>query len=583
MPAPPPIVFGPSFASKHQRKPMDFTENWGEGEMFAWYGRRRERSPISVALTQLQVRIDKGGAVPHRFVLASMKDGSRIRFDRRPETGKIGALVSETLGPSKYRKAGDDYCTLSETEVENIEKSTQCEIKFNLPDDTDLLLVLSAAFAIANDGDLRNYNLATFNCFFFSWTIVMIVVRHAIPFTVPPPEKVISRLDPAVAKLTAPLTRKIVDALLSLVLDTITTFRIKTGRSLNKGLSKRELMIWGLPTNTVRLLLKGCLKMRLNFGLEVHLEKVVRGQLQSRVKPLLEQVLTNQGAANDNVKNQLWFDHLRAAFGPPVRKELLKIVWTAILETLKSGYEDMKTEHLSDNIADNPKIHILYRLKYQLLGENVAQFTRVWNEALHHALPAASKILQQEDANISESDIDSPEAEIALHKKMFNGAFKNASDAALEAAKQVVGEPESASNISERHKMWKKVWEVWPAVWDSAQDKAEEMVVDLIRETMSEIVDMVAMEVVVAVGDSPIPVDAVAYPGPGKSQKKDTPLSLSSLSVFQTRIAEHVRSARDRRKQAETHIKDIQDAMTRAWIKSKDTYQPWPIKTEPPM
>ncbi|KDN36571.1 hypothetical protein RSAG8_10745, partial [Rhizoctonia solani AG-8 WAC10335] len=456
MPAPPSITFSPSFTSKHKRKPMEFTEKWGEGEVFAWYGRRREGSEDSVALTQLQVRIDTNGAVPHRFVLASMKKGSRIRFDRRPET----SLLNETLGPAKYRKAGDDFCTLDEDEVQKIEAATQCEIQFNLPDGTDLLLVLSAAFAIANDDKTCNYNLATFNCFFFSWTIVTIVVRHAIPFTIPPLDKVISLLNPAIAKLSPSLTRKIVDALLSLVLDTVTTFRKTTGRSLNDGLSKRELMTWGLPTSAVRLLLKGCLKMRLNFGLEDRLERVVHDQLRDRMKPLLEDVLTNQGAANDNIEKQLCFDHLRDAFGPPVRKELLKIIWNILLEALEAGCADsMVTENIPDDIANNPKIHVLYRLKYQPLGVNVAQFTRVWNEALHHTLPAAGKILQPEDGNTSasRSDIDSTEAEIALHKEMFNGAFKNASAAALKAAQRVVNEPGSIPKNPRRDEMWEEV------------------------------------------------------------------------------------------------------------------------------
>ncbi|KAJ1300502.1 hypothetical protein OPQ81_005315 [Rhizoctonia solani] len=514
MPAPPPIVFTPSSASKHQRAPMNFTATWGEGDMFTWYGRRRQQSEHCIVLEKLQIRIDSAGPVPHRFVLALMKDKSIIRFDRRPETGKVCTLINETLGPAEYRKAGDDFCNLSPGEFSKLEDTTQCEIEINLPDGTDLLLVLSAAFAIANDEETRNYNLATFNCFFFSWTIIMIVARHAIPFTIPPPEKVIELLVPAVTELSSALTKKIVDALLSLVLDTITTFRSKTGRSLHKGLSKRELMIWGLPTSTVRFLLKGCLKMRLTFGLEDHMREIMDGQLKKHMGPLLAEVLTSQGPTNDNVEKQLWVDHLRDAFGPPVRRQLLRIVWTALLDSLLAiaRCDDLNTKEIFEHIETDPRVTLIFRLKYRLLGPNVVQFTRVWNEGLRDALPAASKILDRENGILSDPAFtsDNLDDERNMHRRMFDSAFKAASDAALEAAKRVVGE--TVSKNRKRDEMWETVWEVWPDVWGSTQGKAENMVVDLITETMSEIVDLVAMNVVVAVGsDRTRPVQAVAH------------------------------------------------------------------------
>lgn len=586
---------------------MEFTKKWGEGEMFAWYGRRRQQSEGSVVIQHLQIRIDNG-TPPHRFVLAFMKDGNIFRFDRRPETSKVGALIGETLGPAEYRKAGDDYCRVLPEEMPELEKVTHREIQLDPPEGTDLLLILSAAFAIANDKEACKYNLATYNCYFFSWTIIMIVARHAIPFTMPPSERVIEFLEPAVAKLSFSLTRKIVDALLSLVLDTITTFRRDIGRSLNKGLGKRELMVWGLPTSMVRFLMKGCIKMRLNFGMEKHLRDTVTRQLQKHMKPVLDAVLTSQGPANDNVKTKLWVDQLKDAFGPPVRKQLLEIVWTALLEALKDGCGDLDSKEIFDHIAagtndPNGRISTLFRLKYRLLGPNVVQFARVWNEALHDALPAASNVLKQKNSAVpdSASTSDSPQderelpatntvsepadsavpnsgsssdnlaEERKLHKEMFDGAFTAASKAALEAAQRVVNETEFTTTNSRRAEMWDIVWTRWDSIWGTARDNAESMVVDLITDTMSEIVDLVAMKTVVAVGSDKVqPIEVVHH---RKSQKKED--HLLSLSAFQTRITKHVRSAAGPRMQIETHLASIQAAMTRAWITSRETYKPW--------
>ncbi|KAH7335875.1 hypothetical protein B0J17DRAFT_719522 [Rhizoctonia solani] len=654
MPAPPAIAFGFSSASKHERTPMHFTKNWGEGDMFAWYGRRRQQSKGSVIIERLQIRIDNG-TPPHRFVLAFMKDGTIFRFDRRPETSKIGALISETLGPAEHRKAGDDYCWVLPDEIQELERGTHREIELNLPEGTDLLLVLSAAFAIANDEEACKYNLATYNCYFFSWTIIMIVARHAIPFTMPPSQKVVDLLKPAVSQLSSSLTRKIVDALLSLVLDTITTFRRDIGRSLNKGLGKRELMVWGLPTSVVRFLMKGCIKMRLNFGMEKHLKDTVTRQLQKHMKPILDAVLTNQGPANDNVKTKLWIDQLKDAFGPPVRKQLLEIVWAALLEALKDGCGDLDSKEIFNHIAagtsdPNGRISTLFRLKYTLLGPNVVQFARVWNEALHDALPAASSVLKQKDSAAPDpastinnlknerglptaSEVLKPENsavpesgsapdslgdERKLHKEMFDGAFTAASKAALEAAQRVVSETASTTTNSKRDEMWEIVWAKWEGVWDSARDNAEGMVISLITDTMTEIVDLVAMKTVVAVGSNesqPVdaaahhrkqedhllswsafqtriaeyvrsavdskdavaavenneaqPVDAAAH---HKQPQKD---SLSNLSAFQARITKHVRSVADPRTQTATHLASIQEAMTRAWLTSRETYTSW--------
>ncbi|KAH7325264.1 hypothetical protein B0J17DRAFT_528996, partial [Rhizoctonia solani] len=148
------------------------------------------------------------GTPPHRFVLVCTQDGAWHRFDRRPET--------------------DDFCEVDETAFVTIEKILQREISMIMPPNTDLLWILSICFAISRDDQARYYGLLKYNCYFFSWTILLVVTRHALPFSVPSPHNVIQNLRPDLVHLSHSLTKKLVQALLSIVLDVITSVRDET-------------------------------------------------------------------------------------------------------------------------------------------------------------------------------------------------------------------------------------------------------------------------------------------------------------------------------------------------------------------
>ncbi|KAF8750941.1 hypothetical protein RHS01_09064 [Rhizoctonia solani] len=396
----------------------------------------------------MQIRIDNGKP-PHRFVLVFMDDDSIVRFDRRPETSKFGALISEALGATECRKAGDDFCLLISDDLSKITQTTYCEIEIDFKDaeKRDLLLVLSAAFAIANDEVTNKYNLATYNCYFFSWTIVMVVVRHAKPFVLPP------------------LQKKIVEALLELVLDTITTFRRETGHSLNSGLSKPA----------------------------------------TKCGPSLEKILVNQQLIADSVHEKLWVDQLMGAFNKPVRKQLLEIVWKVLLEALATGYADMhaSTKNIFDHITTDSRIDPFYRLKYRILGENVVQFAHENNV----------NGVNDSDPPNPIPPLDSPEGydEEKMHRDMFNRAFRAAERAALNAAKRVVEETTSSAKNPKRDDMWGVVWSKWDVVWEHARTRTEDKVIKLIKDTMTEIVELLVKNVISAIGnDEAQPVNVTA-------------------------------------------------------------------------
>ncbi|KAG9090663.1 hypothetical protein FS749_000382 [Ceratobasidium sp. UAMH 11750] len=537
-----------SSPGKEARQPMEFGSTWGDGEIFKWYYTKLPRRTMN----RLQIRITTTGAVPHRFVVAFMNDDPICRFDRRPlNTNGATLLVETATTPS--RRAADEAAVVNTTEYAEIRLTSRVEVDVALPQETDIDMVLSACYAIAQDEKASIYALREYNCYFFAWSIVMIVMRHTLPFEIPPPADVRTRLESRLQDVTTALTNKIVGALLKIVLDTITTFRTETGRSLYPGLSKRELAVWGLPIPVVRALLHQCLKLRLHFGLRQKLEDQVRSQLLGRTDEVLQQVLSNQDVIGTDIQNRLWLFDLNEVFNSPVKNKILDILWDSLLDALSEGYGDFTQEEFEQEIGQLPLLH---RLKYRFFGKNVMQFSQLWNEALHAALPAARAAGHGQYTPGTS------------HERMFELAFSAGCAAALQAAKAVVQRTSPILNNPKRDRMWEKVWSVWDKVWDVTRSNAETMVVDLINSTMNEIVAWVSQDVVKEIGNRE--VQKITASINFKKKKSSRELSLGS---FQQWIRDFILSVPA---QTTAHQLNIETAMAQAWDISRTTYQPLP-------
>ncbi|KAG8712792.1 hypothetical protein FRC11_014192 [Ceratobasidium sp. 423] len=481
-----------SFASKKKRKLMEFSDKWGDGPVFDWY---HSLKASSTTVIRLEIRIDDGKP-PHRFVLAYLESGTICRFDRRPETAKPGTLVLETLGGLSTRKAADDFSEVNQNELEDLKNSTHCELDLTVPHSTDLLHVLSACFALSQDEEARDYALLKYNCYFFSWTLVMIVARHTLPFVVPSPEDVAERAAPALNNLTNSLTDKTVNVLLNLVLHTIAEFRARLGRSISGGLRKRGVIVWGLPMGVVRFVLRQALRYQLYFGLRDQLKQKTQEQLANSMKPMLQELLGQRDTAHTiiQVDKRLWIDELMEDFRPLVREQLLKILWDVIMNIIspETTATDPEASGATPAPEDRPKLSI--RIKRRLIGD--FQFVKMWNDALKAGLPAAR------EAAYGKADPSQFKSTQEMHSEIFNIAFKAASVAALEAAQKAAADTKEKMNNPKRDAMWKKFWEVWDDVWDSSRRKGETMVIQVVEGAVEDIVQLVAQHLVEAVGNN---------------------------------------------------------------------------------
>ncbi|KAF8595685.1 hypothetical protein BDV93DRAFT_564103 [Ceratobasidium sp. AG-I] len=533
-------------ASKTARHIMHFGTEWGTGSIFDdWYHKLRTSENSSTFIDKLEVRLTSG-AIPHRFVVTYLQDGRVFRFDRRPET------------PDPATSAADDVCEVK-TPADKLEiQGSYLEVALSLPPKTDILLVLSACYAVSQDKKASEYALLAYNCYFFAWTITMVVTRHVFPFNTPSPDDVQSRLSTRLDDVTQSITKKIVGALLSIVLDTITTFRTHTGRRLYRGLSKRELAVWGLPLPALRLLMRQCLKMRLHFGLEAKLKEQVHRELSQSISPVLAQVLQKQQDTTKHlVENKLWLDDLVDVFRLPIEGRILDILWDGILEAVSAGYGDVSGHDFLQTIG---KENRLSYLKYRFFGRNVVQFSQIWNAALHAALPAAREKGRKQRLLGKDGKID--------HAAMFNLAFKAGRDAALQAAQKIVAKTGPELNNKKRDEMWIIVWEAWEGVWNSSQENAEKMVVDLIESTIQEIVGWVATDVAGEFGTGKgREVQAVIK---HKADKISSQGDSMSLGDFQQRMKNFIHSTP---MQSAEQLESVETAMISAWEFSHKTYR----------
>ncbi|KAG9077993.1 hypothetical protein FRC06_008606, partial [Ceratobasidium sp. 370] len=317
---------------KKARCVMEFGTVWGEGEIFNWY----RDTLTNRIINRLEVRITRD-AIPHRFVVAYMQDGSICRFDRRPRTPQsvFIPIGPQDLDEELADRAADEACIVNRAELLEIELSTRWEIRLNLPAEADILLVLSACYAIAQDKEARTYALREYNCYFFAWTIVMLVTRHLLPFTVPSPAAVESRFNSRLAEMSSAIADRLVQAMLQVGVNVLAAFDRATGERFNQGLSKQGLAVWGLPAPVLHGVLRQWFKIQLRFCLKGRLEQQVRSQLEIRTVSAIRTMLETRAAEGnqdgarehdgiaDAVENQLWLGQLLADLRQPIHDGLL--------------------------------------------------------------------------------------------------------------------------------------------------------------------------------------------------------------------------------------------------------------------
>ena len=143
-------------------------------EVIYWYN--HHASEDSTAIDKIQLRKDHQHPYYHEGIIIFTRGGHTYRVDRRPD---VDAAFDTIM-----REGCTAYDTIEEidsTAFKELGGTSDCVVEFHWRGEQtiDLLFVLAICFRIHNDKWAKRYTLQHFNCYFVSWTIIMVIVRSA--------------------------------------------------------------------------------------------------------------------------------------------------------------------------------------------------------------------------------------------------------------------------------------------------------------------------------------------------------------------------------------------------------------------
>ncbi|KAG8743399.1 hypothetical protein FRC11_013889 [Ceratobasidium sp. 423] len=445
----------PSAKSKPIR--LDFSEGWGYGPMFNWHNSLAV--PQAKYIKTIQIWKEVSGPVPHRFIVVRTQDNHDHRFDRRPDRSPdapadtIGLLFNQAV-------ACEDSCVLN-VDIGDIKQISECEIELNLDGEVDILVVVSTCYAMHTDEDTRQYSFLCYNCFFFSWTIMMVISRHNRPYEVPSYESVIGRFlseaSEQIIKFTADEGASLI---LELVVDTVTSIERRERSSISPASGSRGQGGWGMPIRILQFRCRQALTTRLRFSLQTQLMKVVREQVIHMASEMQRATLSHH-IQKDVLNKHLWIDDIRPMVKEVLEKELKKCFWEAIIEIAAGGLGSTGPQEIERQLREPG-------FMFSLLGKDIRRLCAVCSAALHGALQA-SRDVKQDLGNLD-------------HNDAFDRAWNAARRGGLEGAREIF---EKSLHILKtppsKVEQYNAVWRIWDECWADAQERTRTRTVSKIK------------------------------------------------------------------------------------------------------
>ncbi|QRW13127.1 hypothetical protein RhiLY_12126 [Ceratobasidium sp. AG-Ba] len=417
---------------------LDFRQGWGVGSVFTWY--RGLSNPGAHLIDKIQIWKRISTPVPHRFIVVHMCDKSVHRFDRRPDPG-----LTNTVDLISNQAVASQDAYQSDVSIKQIEESAVCEIELHVGAQVDLMTVLSTCYAISEDTLTQKYSFLRYNCFFFSWTILMVVARRCLPYQLPQAETVICRFNKEINPITEFLLHEFIDFFRDLIVEVLTIFRNKAGNRLHVGMSPLAKITWSLPVGFIRFFWRRIFSLRLYLGWRKQLASKFQTELKTAVQRVGD-ALQSMERAQELLDEHLWIDDAKDPLKEAIKKESIKLVWKSVLEAVSAGLGDFTPEEFAAELA-------ISELKFSLRGRNAAQYTAVWNASLHGGLQAVKGVGERLDGT-------------ETHEVAFEKAWNAARNAARHAAQTVVRNTSNLMKQPGRDEMWQVVWEIWDDCWD---------------------------------------------------------------------------------------------------------------------
>ena len=151
--------------------PLIFDDR-GYGPVIDWYNEHKNVGPTTIHKMHLRKEYR---APAHEFIWVLTRSNRAYRIDRSRGGPVLDTVMEQGVPPH------DTITPLGSASITELDESSYCMVQLYWGDErtVDLSLVLNICFQIHYESG-RRYKLLTHNCYFFSQTIIMIVVRKTV-------------------------------------------------------------------------------------------------------------------------------------------------------------------------------------------------------------------------------------------------------------------------------------------------------------------------------------------------------------------------------------------------------------------
>ncbi|KAG8716989.1 hypothetical protein FRC09_014913 [Ceratobasidium sp. 395] len=138
----------------------------------SWYNKRRY-----LKVNTIQYRKEFHAPFRHEYLILFLSDGSICRFDRRPDPSVPLDALKER-GSEAYDTV--EEITTSTLEGPSIQATSECLATLTFRNELDFFFVFLVCYGIQSDPQAVRYTLLQYNCYFFSWTIILNIARNSV-------------------------------------------------------------------------------------------------------------------------------------------------------------------------------------------------------------------------------------------------------------------------------------------------------------------------------------------------------------------------------------------------------------------
>ena len=428
-------------------KRIEFPSDWKSSGILDWYRTKVAGGRSTSTINTLQLRREKAEPFTHQYIVLILDGGHMLRLDRRGDQERpMNAVRIEGI------ESVDTIATVNS--LSELDRTSYClaELRCQI-NDIDLSNIIKICYGIHTDDKARRYTLQRFNCYFFSWTILVVTSRHAVPWDILPFDSPWQKLSETLADT---LSTKFADALITMLADTasiiIMTIFLRLKPQLRKAMKVHGRIACAMPQSlvrvAVRLLILSSGRLRMHSHLRSKLHTALLSALQSALRTALEDLRAS------TLRTTLWQDGVGEAMREAARRDVL----ASILDAAAKALSSISIQNFQPVNADS--------ISPAFLPARDRDFFEGQRGGWRKAFVAGFQATMQVTPAFAADGADG----FVTDDAKWDESWKAVRDASREAAKNATKD--------EEHRGWAGVWEVlwveWDAGWEASRCKTRE-------------------------------------------------------------------------------------------------------------